>query len=302
MRHSQHGTGLVEELIGALEDTLGDRELKADKVAIGVFYTAVELNTGHTGIAFTPVREIPEAVCCPRSASRMPAAGHLAGASAWDLLNYARSDGPLKISVGIAALNALSALAMEAESGHYQILRGADALDVAQARSDDRVALVGAFVPFIKKLNGQVSNLVVLEKNPQALKADEMYLYRPAEEAPDVLPKADVVIISGSAIVHRTLEYLLSLCTSAREVVVAGPTASMRPEPLFSRGVTVLGGISINDGDEMVRLVAEGGSGYFFGGCAEKVVVVPGFHPGLVPQQGRGYHTIDSEGRGAHGD
>ena len=100
-------------------------------------------------------------------------------------------------------------------------------------------------------------------------------MYRPAEEAPDLLPRADVVVISGSAIVHHSLDHLLSLCTSAREVVVAGPTASMYPEPLFSRGVTVLGGITINDGDEMVRLVGEGGSGYFFDGCAEKVVVVP---------------------------
>lgn len=36
----------------------------------------------------------------------------------------------------------------------------------------------------------------------------------------------------------------------------------------------VLGGIAIHDGDEMVKLAAEGGSGYFFGGCAQKKVLV----------------------------
>jgi hypothetical protein len=86
---------------------------------------------------------------------------------------------------------------------------------------------------------------------------------RPAEKASEVLVNADVVVTSGSAIVHRSLDHLLSFCTSAREVIVAGLTASMYPDHLFARGVTVLGGITINDGDEMVRLVGEGGSGCF---------------------------------------
>ena len=73
---------------------------------------------------------------------------------------------------------------------------------------------------------------------------------------------------------HRSLDSLLALCSSAREVIVAGPTASMYPDPLFARGVTVLGGIAVNDGDQIVRLVAEGGSGYFFSGYAEKTVLM----------------------------
>jgi len=112
-----------------------------------------------------------------------------------------------------------------------------------------------------------------VEKNPQTLKVDEMALYRPAEEAEEVLSEANVVFISGSAIVHRSLDSLLTFCRSAREVIVAGHTASVYPDPLFARGVTVLGGIAIHDGGQMVRLVGEGGSGYSFGRCAEKVVL-----------------------------
>jgi uncharacterized protein (DUF4213/DUF364 family) len=257
---------LVDELIQVLESKLDRRDSTVDRVAIGVFYTAVKLDTGQAGVAFTPVREIPEAVCCPRSASRMPAAGKLAGQSAWGLLADARDASPL---------NALTALAVE-EHGldGYRLLKGADALDVTEVGLDDEVALVGAFVPFIKKLKGQVGCLWVLEKNPQALKADEMAFYRPPEEADEVLGSADVVVISGSAIVHHSLDSLLTLCSSAREVIVAGPTASMYPDPLFARGVTLLGGIAIHDGDEMVRLVSEGGSGYFFGGYADKTVLM----------------------------
>ena len=81
-----------------------------------------------------------------------------------------------------------------------------------------------------------------MEKNAQALKADEMTFYRPAEQAEEALSGADVAIVSGSAIVHDSLDSLLTFCSSAREVIVAGPTASMYPDPLFAGGVTVLGG------------------------------------------------------------
>jgi uncharacterized protein (DUF4213/DUF364 family) len=42
-------------------------------------------------------------------------------------------------------------------------------------------------------------------------------------------------------------------------------------DPLFDRGVTVLGGIAVHDTDELLGVVGEGGSSYFFGRWAEKV-------------------------------
>ena len=83
-----------------------------------------------------------------------------------------------------------------------------------------------------------------------------------------------MVIITGSALVEGGLDQLLELCAGVQEVVLAGPTASLWPEPFFTRGVTVMGGIRVRDGAEFMRLVAEGGSGYFFSGPAEKITVV----------------------------
>ena len=222
------------------------------------------------------IREIPEAVCCPCSAGRMPSAGQLAGQSAWDLVRYALTESPLKVAVGIATLNALSDLLMKKNGlPGYRRLIGADALDVVDnIRHDDEVALVGAFVPFIKKLKGTVKQLRVVEKNPQALKGNELEFYRPAEQAGEVLNRADVVVISGSAMVHHSLDPLLGFCRAARQVIVAGPTASMYPGPLFDRGVTVLGGMAVHNADELLRVVSEGGSGYFFGRWAEKVTII----------------------------
>ncbi len=265
---------IAEEIIKILEKKLDTMPLEVADVRIGVFYTAVKLSDGHAGVAFTP-RDLEDTVCCPRSAARMPVSGKLRGKNAWELVRYAVSNDSLKRSVGVAVINALSARVMEGEGVQGgRILAGKDALDAVTIRSIDKVVLVGAFTPFIRKLKKEVKELFIIDKHPQSLKGDELHLWRSPELVPDVLPQADVAIITGSAMVEGGLEGLLSLCRKAREVVLAGPTASMWPEPLFKRGVTVLGGIAVTDADRLLQVVSEGGSGYFFAGPARKIAIV----------------------------
>lgn len=265
---------IVEDLLASLEEHLGRRPLKVEEACIGVFYTAVRLSSGHVGVAFTP-RDMADTVCCPRSAAELPEAGQLSGRMAWELADQALSPFRLRRAVGVATINALSACLME-EKGvpGGEILSNTDALDVVKVGAQDRVVLVGAFIPFIRKLKALGVGLRVIDKHPEALKAEELSFWAPPDAAGEVLPEADVAIITGSALVEGGLDELLELCTKARELVLAGPTASPWPEPLFARGVTVVGGVRVRDAAGFMRLVAEGGSGYFFSGPAEKIAVV----------------------------
>ena len=48
----------------------------------------------------------------------------------------------------------------------------------------------------------------------------------------------------------------------------------MLPDCLFSKGVTMLGGIQVTKADELLDIISEGGSGYhFFGKYAERTVL-----------------------------
>ena len=172
-------------------------------------------------------------------------------------------------------LNALSALAM-ARHGvpGGRLLPGLDAIEGAGIEPVDRVAMVGAFAPFVKALKGKVAGLWVIDKHRDAMKPDELAFWRPPEEAEEILPQATVVFITGSALVEGGIDDLLRAARGARTVVLAGPTASPWPPPFFERGVNVLGGIRVRDGKTILRLVSEGGSGYFFERAAEKVCVV----------------------------
>jgi uncharacterized protein (DUF4213/DUF364 family) len=155
-----------------------------------------------------------------------------------------------------------------------QLLAGADALAAVAIQAQDRVAMVGGFVPFIKTLKGQVSQLWVVDKHREALKADELPFWRPPEEVVGVITQASVVIITGSALVEGGLDDLLRAASSARAVILAGPTASPWPPPFFERGVHVLGGIRVRDNHKLLQVVSEGGSGYFFETEAEKICLV----------------------------
>ena len=265
---------VVDDWKEGVKDAIRNNGIVATDVRIGVFYTAARLSSGHVGVAFTP-RDLSDTVCCPKSAASAPPAGRLSGQNAWALAEYATAPGPLRRAVGIATLNALSALAMERYGivgGRY--VPGLDALTAVEIRTSDTVAMVGAFVPFIKKLKDQVANLRVVDKHQEALKTDEAAFWRSPELAVQTLSEANVVIITGSALVEGGLDSLLQAARNARSVILAGPTASSWPSPFFVKGVRVLGGMRVTDPAKLMQLVSEGGSGYFFDSAAEKMCII----------------------------
>lgn len=266
--------GVIEAWRDDLAQVLAGEAVAVRDVRVGVFYTAAQLATGHVGVAFTP-RGLGDTVCCPRSAAAAPPAGRLAGQDAWALAAYATSPVPLRRAVGVAVLNALSALAMDRHGiPGGRLLRGVDALDAAEVGAADRVAMVGAFTPFLKVLKGRVAALWVIDRHREALRDDEQHLWWPPEHAGEVLAAASVALITGSALVEGGIDELLAAGRRARRVVLAGPTASPWPRPFFERGVDVLGGITATDGGRLLQIVGEGGSGYFFDDAAEKVCIV----------------------------
>ena len=264
---------LVENWISNLRHSLTNQVLFTQDVRVGVFYTAAQISSGHTGVAFTP-RGLADTVCCPSTASSAPPAARMIGRRAWDLAEFAHAESPLRRAIGIAILNALSALLFERHGVPGGIARpGCDALEAAGVHSGDRVTMVGAFVPFIKALKGRVA-LRVIDNHPGALKPDERQLWVPPDGVDEALGSASVVIISGSALVEGGIDSILEASRGARCRVLAGPTAPLWAPPFFERGVDVLGGIQVRDPALMLTIVSQGGSGYFFKDAADKISLV----------------------------
>jgi len=268
---------ILSETIAAIEAIAGAdlARLTIERVTMGLFFTGVKLSSGHVGACATPLKTVPEAVCCPSSAFAMPFPGKMRGRAVADLLKEAQHPNGLRRAVGIAAMNALAAYCSE-KRPHPDIVeeRGVDAFDAADIRPGQFVVVVGAFVPFLRELRKRGQPFVVLEKDPDTLKPDEMPFYRPAEDAPAVVPRADVLLVTGTTLINDTLEDLLAAARPDCCKVVVGPTVSLVPDAFLRRGCHVLGSIRVTDADEFLDTLTEGGSGYhFFGRSAHKVVL-----------------------------
>jgi len=270
-------SSILDETIATIGTILGSEleEITIERAVVGLFFTGVKLSNGTTGASATPIKSIPEAVCCPSSAMAMPFPGKLAGRRAADVAREALSGHGIRRAVGIAAVNALADCCWQRRPHpDVELQHGIDAFDATDIRHGDNVVVVGAFVPFLKELKRRGQAFLVLEQDPSTLKADELPFFRPAEQAAEILPDADVVLITGSTLVNNTLEHLLALTRPDARVTVVGPTVGMLPDAFLARGADVLGCVRITEPDAFLDLLAEGGSGYhFFGRSAQKLVL-----------------------------
>ena len=263
----------MHEVCARLKQTV--ETLSIERVVIGLFFTGVKLSNGAGGLCFTPIKEIPEAVCCPSSMSAMPLSGKMRGNSVLPFLEQMLDGGALNKAIGIATLNALSMTCWKEQlPTSYKITSGMDAMDAVTVEDNDYVILVGAFIPTLKALKKRGKPFGILELNPSVLYPEELqYLIAP-ERRDEELSKADLIIATGTTLINDTLEGILKQKKPGARVVVMGPTASSIPDAFFRRGVDILGGVSVVDPDRVLDLIAEAGSGFhFFDKGADRIVI-----------------------------
>ncbi len=261
---------LVKEKLAAEYEAIS-----VERVVIGVFFSGIKLSNGSAGLSYTPVKDVPEAVCCPSSAGRIFDPFKIKGMPAAELLSALNSNEPIKAAVAIAALNALSTVCWERGlTDNYRIQMDTDAVDVVRMPAERSVALIGAFVPVLRKLKARGGRWWVIEQDPRTLKADELDHFISADQCRQTIAAADVLIITGVTLVNHTLESILEAARPDAEIAVIGPTASLLPDALFARGVRVVGGVWVKKPDELLDVLAAGGSGYhFFDKLAPRMVI-----------------------------
>jgi len=271
------GSRVLAETVEAIQE-IASKEIATiviERAVVGLFFTAVKLSTGHVGACATPIKAIPDAVCCPSSAHAMPFPGKMRGRPAADFLNEVRQRDGIRRAVGVATMNALGSLCWERRPHPDVDLEfGVDAFDAAGLRPGQMVVVVGAFVPFLRELKKRGQPYLVLEQDPATLKADELPFYRHAAHAPAIVPRADVLLVTGTTLLNDTLDEILAAARPDACKVVVGPTVGLVPDAYLRRGCGVLGTIRVTCGDKFLDVLAEGGSGYhFFGRSAEEVVL-----------------------------
>lgn len=221
---------IIAALIASLPDDAPVRS-----VLVGAHWTVV--CSHHCGMAATLMSSHPHGHMQIREA------GRLREKSARELAELARSDELMEASIGVAAINSMlevdESLSVEINASEVLASRG----------RGKNVALVGHF-PFVSQLRQTVGKLWVIEQNP----IEDDY---PAEAAIDLIPQADIVAITSSALVNHTLDKLLSLCTPQATVMLLGPSTPLSPI-LFDYGATIISGMRVVDEAAVLRTVGQG--------------------------------------------
>jgi uncharacterized protein (DUF4213/DUF364 family) len=222
---------IIDELLNSLRTGASARDIRQ-----GQFQTAVL--TRRCGLASTPHDPGPH-----HHRFAVAEAGRLLEKTASELASLANSDSLHEAAIGMAAMNSL----IEVDEKRCVELNAGDL--IAEKGLDKRVAIIGHF-PFVPKLRETVKELWVIEKSPQ----EGDY---PENEAPNLIPKADVVAITGTAFTNHTIERLFELCTPGAYVIVLGDTSPLSPI-LFDYGVDAVSGTVVTDSELALRCVSEG--------------------------------------------
>jgi uncharacterized protein (DUF4213/DUF364 family) len=169
--------------------------------------------------------------------------GYLVRKSGLELAEYALSDYLLEASIGMAAINSLIEI-------DEDLCLEKNASEILMEKGEGKdVAIIGHF-PFIPELRKKTRNLWVFEQRSK----EEGDLS--SKEAQNILPRCEVVGITGTAFINHTLEDLMTWA-KGKYVLLIGPTTPLTPF-LFNYGISVLSGTAVVDKEAAFRCISQG--------------------------------------------
>jgi uncharacterized protein len=223
---------ILDDLIANLLEDVPVRS-----VLVGAHWTVV--CTRHCGMAATLMSSHPH------GHKQVRDVGRLHQKSARELTELALSTELMEASIGVAAINSM----IDVDESTAREINASE--ELTRLGRGKKVALVGHF-PFVPQLRQSVGQLWVIEQNPR----EDDY---PAEAAPDLIPQADIVAITSSALINHTLDGLLALCPAQATVMLLGPSTPLSPI-LFDYGVNIISGTRVVDEAAVFRTVGQGAS------------------------------------------
>jgi len=224
-------TMIIDALVSSLDLNGEVRDIRQ-----GVFHTAVQ--SRFCGLAATlprdALRQEPPLVKQP---------GDLLEKTPGELVQMAYSDSILEAAVGMATINSL----LDIEEENCTEVNAREL--IVRKGKNKRIAVVGHF-PFIPMLRSIAKDLWVIEKNPQEADYNEA-------ESDRLIPRADIVAITGTAITNHTVGHLLEMCDPKAFVMLLGDTAPLSPI-LFDFHIDAVAGTKVVDAGLVLRCVSQG--------------------------------------------
>ncbi|MDD3294014.1 MAG: DUF364 domain-containing protein [Geobacteraceae bacterium] len=220
------------KLVDALLDSVSGAEENIENILIGLHWISVE--SRRTGLSH---------VFRGDQGFELEDAGAIRGKHILEAASLLKSWEPLEAGLGLAAFNSL----MDPRGENVNVL------DFLLRESSGRtVTCIGRF-PFFPDISRIAARAFLLEMEPRKGEF-------PPYAAEEVVPESDLVIITGTTLINKTMQRLLELSRDAVAVVL-GPSTPMS-EVLFDFGASVIAGVRVTD-PEALRVSLSQGVKYY---------------------------------------
>lgn len=200
------------------------RDIRVEKLCLGLGYTAVATADGGIGIAYT---YFDTKTCCMMNEGYEDTEGK----PAIKLVEKISSPIPLQRTMALAAINALNyqvAAGLPEQTGNHQLL---EALAIGKGT---RIAMVGLFKPLVHLFEKQGAEVAVHDIEKQLGTKESFY-----QKLNDW---AQVVIVTSTSLLNGTTEEVLRQVGKHAKTVLMGPSTPLVPEAFASLPVHYLAG------------------------------------------------------------
>jgi len=236
---------LIKKILDTAQPQLKGKSVT--DLVIGLSLIACQLDTGEVGVSYVLRDNLPN------GCSAFAFAQEVTGKSASEVAQLAvTGKNDIQRSVATSVLVAAS-------QGQDIPNDDGDMPFGVPFKPDDTVGMIGMIVPVAKQLEPMVGKMIVFDRGLEQCGGHPML--SPMAEQEKLLPTCDVVLLSGTTTINGSIDSLLGMCASAREVVLVGPSSPMYTQAFAGSAVTRVAGSwwKNDEKDAIFKAVSLGG-------------------------------------------
>ncbi len=241
-----------------VEDTLfqefKDKAVKEviELVYIGVGYTALLLESGSIGIAYSYFDS-------KKGCSLLDMEVDYEKKTGEKLLEKIYSNIPFERTVALALINALNnefALKLEVDRDNSKLF---ELLDIYSSK---KIAMVGFFAPIVNKISASNSEIKIIDESRE-IEDKDFFNY---------LNIADSLILTSTSILNGSFNSIIEKVKDSKvKVILIGPSTPMVKKLIDNYGISMLAGSAPREGEGVLKAVRHGKGTPIIGKYCKKV-------------------------------
>lgn len=222
---------LMERVLEEAEPHLKGKGLRVADGVVGLNFVGLQLSSGRSHFVYLMRESLPSGDMI------FPYGEGMLGMDAWEVAQWALTGAEdLQRSLGVAALNAASPFYQDPR---YQSPE--DFYDGITAR--DVMGVIGHMPPLVERFAGRVREYISFDRAIDLRGSVEGARVYPVEREAELLPRCDIVVITGTSMINHTTQDILSMCSNARDILLSGFSLPYYPEAYRDSGITAMGSV-----------------------------------------------------------